>query len=229
MAWIPLGGKSRRYRNTQTGEELSRRQYDQRIRGQVSYAKKAEQSKLENLEKALARPARGRRKAATTAEVELRVEGYREYQRQEYEKKIERAAKSLARKARPKKIRPQLLKSGRRAERVNFTSPEELSDLIKQANTVKAPNGKRLITSIGIGLVGVDSRTGNKIGATLINMQSPRVKLSWDDLLELTDDYIKEKGYFIFSHWFMHLHFNYEYAEYRYQQKLKKNLPSNVR
>lgn len=28
--WVPLGGKSRRYRNEQTGETISRRQYDER-------------------------------------------------------------------------------------------------------------------------------------------------------------------------------------------------------
>ncbi len=61
--WKSLGGKTRRFINTKTGEVLSRRQYEQKIlgRGASFFEKKAQASKLANEKLAAARPARGRK------------------------------------------------------------------------------------------------------------------------------------------------------------------------
>ena len=61
--WKPLGGKSRKFRNLSTGEEISRRQFDRRYGslskgGFTSYEKKAKATPAEIRK---ARPARGRR------------------------------------------------------------------------------------------------------------------------------------------------------------------------
>jgi len=64
--WEPLGGSSRRYRNTLTGEIISRRQYDKRFgnlarQGYASYEAKAKAAKSSTPVQAARRPARGRR------------------------------------------------------------------------------------------------------------------------------------------------------------------------
>lgn len=63
--WKSLGGSTRQFVNTETGERLSRRQYDKQFgalakAGQRSYESKAKANRLANPELAKARPARGR-------------------------------------------------------------------------------------------------------------------------------------------------------------------------
>jgi len=64
--WVPLGGSSRQYRNTITGEVISRRQYDKLYgtlgrQGFTSYEAKAKAAKQRAPVQAAMRPARGRR------------------------------------------------------------------------------------------------------------------------------------------------------------------------
>lgn len=228
MAFIPLGGKSRRYLDTETGKELSRRQYQNSVKG-ISFEAKAKANKAADLGKALARPARGRTKASTQTEIENRLEAARI---QATTKNYNRLANKAAREAKSvkvKTIRPQLLKTGHRAERIPFSTYAQYEALLKQANTVKAPNGKRLITSYGMGIVGYDERTGKELTATLITLQSPRVKMSEEEFDEETENFIESHSYFIYSHHYLHLHFDTEYAESRLKKARAKNIPKEYR
>jgi len=228
VTWKSLGGKSRNYLNTETGEIISRRQYDKRIKG-IKYEEKAKKNKAENLKAAVARPARGRQKAKTEYEIEQRLKALEEKAEQERIKKLNLAASRKAKKFRVKKIRPQLLKAGHRAVRIPFKTHDEFADLRKQMLSQKLPNGRRLISSYGLGITGIDERTGKELDAFLISLQSPNVNITETELYEITDEFIGARLYFIFSHYFLHLHFDREYAESKYKKSLRKNLPSNLR
>lgn len=228
MAYIYLGGKTRRYLNTETGEEISRRQFDKLTKG-VNYEKKAKANKIANLEEALARPARGRTKAVTTTEKKTRVESFQKKEEIKRTTRLEKLAAQKASKAKPKKIRPQLLKTGHYAERIKFTSWQEFEDLRRQMQSQIAPNGKRLITAYGIGIVGYDERTGQQLGATILPMRTPNTKLTENQLQDITDDFLENHTYFIFSYYFLHLRFNYEYAQNRLKKANKKNLPKRAK
>lgn len=238
MSFKPLGGKSRQFLNTETGEIISRRQYD-KIRG-IQYEAKAAANKKANLAEALARPARGRKKAESKAEAELRAEAARIRQQIEEEekqkKKLLRAASSRAHKVKPKKIRKAMLKAGHRAERVSFTEYEEYVDYIAQMKSNVLPNGRRLVSSYAIGMVGYDERDEKELGAMLTGLQSPSVKLTEEELRDLSDDFIISRPYFVFSHYFLHLHFDKPYAEGKYQKlkekearEKRKNIPKQYR
>ena len=218
-AWRPLGGKSRNYYNPESGKVLSGRQFD-KLRG-INYEKKAEANKQANIVEALARPAKGRKKAKTQQEKELAVQNYLAKQ----------SAKSAS-KAKPKKIRPQLLKAGHRAERVSFTTWEQFEDLRQQMLDVKSPAraGFRLITSYAIGVTGFDSRDAGRkeIGAHLTGLQSPRDPVSEEELAGMLEDFIYEHSYFVFSHFFLHLHFDKPYAEGKFAELEKKKAKKNA-
>lgn len=209
----PLGGKTRRYQNIKTGETISRWAYD-KLRG-IDRRAEAAKAKQENLAKALARPARGRAKATTKQEIEQRVQT--EIQRQELKQttRLERLALQRSRRIKQKVIRPQLLKTGHRAARISIVDYAGYLRALEQMQTQKLRNGKRLISWYSIGIVGIDERTGREIAATLITAQSPTRKLSEAEFSDMTYDFLFTKSYFIFSHYFIHLHFNNEYAEYR--------------
>lgn len=224
MAFKPLGGKTRRYLNTETGETISRRQFF-KLQSGISFEEKSKRNKAADLKAALARPAHGRTKAHSEREAELRLEAAQEQAEQKRVGRINKSAKAAGSHIKVKKIRPQLLKTGHRAARIPFKTWEEFQDLRKQMQVQKLPNGRRLISSYGLGIVGYDERTGNQIAATLVTLQSPSVNITEEELEELTDDFIAEHSYFIFSHYFLHLHFDIEYAETRAKKARIKNIP----
>lgn len=238
MAFKPLGGKSRQFLNTETGEILSRRQYD-KLRG-ILYEAKAEANKRADLAASLARPAKGRKKAESRAEAELRAEAEkirRQIEEEEKQKKkLLRAATSRAHKAKPKVIRKAMLKAGHRAERVDFTQYEQYENYIKQMRETKLANGRRLVSSYAIGIVGYDERDEKELGATLNGLMLPNVVFTEYELRELSDDFILSRPYFVFSHYFLHLHFDKAYAEAKFQKKAEKeareklkNIPQEYR
>lgn len=228
MAYKSLGGKTRRYVNTETGETISRRQF-QNLQTGVSFEEKAKRNKAADLRKALARPARGRTKAQSNQEIEMRLEAAEQQAEQHRVSRINRAAKAAGQRVKVKKIRPQLLKTGHRAARIPFETWDEFQDLRKQMLSQKLPNGRRLISSYGLGIVGYDERTGQQIAATLVRLQSPSIDISEDELEAMSDDFIMEHPYFIFSHFFLHLHFDINYAESRAKKSREKNIPREHR
>lgn len=238
MAFKPLGGKSRQFINTETGEIISRRQYD-KLRG-ILYEAKAEANRRADLAASLARPAKGRKKAESRAEAEMRAEAEKIRRQIEEEgrqkKKLLRAASSRAHKVKPKKIRPQLLKAGHRAERVSFMTYEEYAEYIKQLRGTNLPNGRRLVSSYAIGMVGYDERDEKELGAMLTGLMLPNVFFTEYELRELSDDFILSRPYFVFSHYFLHLHFDKAYAEAKFRKKAekearekRKNIPKEYR
>lgn len=220
--WKYLGGKSRRYENIATGATISRREYD-KMRG-IIYEQKAAENKAKDLVKALSRPAPGRVKAAGQVEAEIRAEAFKEKQVQKNLRVVERKAAQQNKRIRVKKIRPQLLKSGTRATRIPFTTYEEYLDLRKQMLEQKLPNGKRLVSWYSIGIHGIDERDGRDIDATIFKVMSPSYKIERDEFEAETDDFILERLYFIFSHYWIHLHYDAEYAESRMKKARLKNL-----
>lgn len=211
MAFVKVRGKPR-YLNTITGEEISRRQYIKLQKG-MSPEKLAERERRRDIDKALARPARGRTKTNNADVIKTRRTEYERQLQEKNLKAVKRAAKSSAKKIRLKKIRKQLLKAGKRAARIPFQSYGDYLDLRKQANEIKLSSGRRLITSMGIGIVGRDERTGDEMAATIFPMHSPRVLYDEEHFYGEVNAFLDDHSYFIFSHFFLHLHFDTYYAE----------------
>ena len=224
MPWVPLGGKSRQYKNTETGEILSRRQYDKMV-GRIlgSYEKKAQANKAANLEAAVSRPARGRTKAITEFEVKERVKTEEKRIQLKLETAAQKKAIKAARQIRTKSIRPQLLKTGHRAERISFLDYDEYLNYQEQMKNARVA-GMPLITAYGIGLVGFDIRDGKLLTATLWPMMTTRTLIDEEEFFEATNDFQETRSYFEFTHYFLHLHFNREYAESRLKKSKLKNL-----
>lgn len=227
MAWISLGGKSRQFKNTETGEILSRRQYDKLV-GRIvgSYEKKAKENKLKNLEEALARPAPGRTKAVTEKEKELRAEIEKERLQIKAETAIEKKAKKKANATKIRKIRPQLLETGKKARRIPFLTYEQYENYVEQMRNQRMSNGRRLIYSYGIGIYGYRTEDGETelTGATLTPQMTPSVLLSKEKFTELSEDFLLSKSYFTFISYYLHLHFDDEYSANRLKQSNLKNL-----
>ncbi len=77
--FVPLGGKSRNYKNTKTGEIISRRQYDKQYgslakTGFKTYEDKARAAKIIDERRQLLRPARGRKALSIVGKTPTEVE-----------------------------------------------------------------------------------------------------------------------------------------------------------
>lgn len=230
MAFKSLGGSARNYLDTETGEIISRWEYHKRIAGKT-FRQEAKERKQKDLKAVLAKPARGRKKAASDFEAEIRLQAAQDKADKERELRLVKAAQKANKKIRLKKIRPQLLVSGRRAARIPFSDYADFVELNKQMNEVKLPNGRRLIESYAIGVSGFDERVmpPSQIDATLFTLQSPRVKITKADLDLALEDFLSEKTYFVFSHFWIHLHFDKAYAEKRAKEKQMRNIPKQYR
>lgn len=100
--WKPLGGSSRNYVNLETGEILSRRQFDRRYGSLAkanftSYEKKAQANKKLDIELQKSRPARGRQSTIF------------EYKEKKFQDTLKNSTKNL----RPKKYKSKNYKSSR--------------------------------------------------------------------------------------------------------------------
>lgn len=240
MTFKPVGGKSRNYINTETGEIISRRQYD-KLRG-IFYEAKAKANREADITAALARPAKGRKKAQSDFEKQIRVEAEKirlqQVEEEKAKKKLLKAVGSANRKVKPKKIRKELLKAGHRAERLRFSTYDELKNYVAQIKSNVLPNGRRLVSSYAIGIMGYDEREDppREIGAHLTSLQGPSVLPTESELREMTDDFLQSRSYFVFTHYFIHLHFDKQYAEEKFKKKeakkaaeLRKNIPAEYR
>ena len=162
--WVRLGGKSQRYKNRKTGEEISRRQYD-KLKSPLSYEARAKHNKLLNPGEQLLRPARGRKsyrrapewQRAEILEQRKAQKAAREKEREakKQTRKIERDTKRLEnKKIRVRSVKKHLIPKGRIAWRIPFKS---YSDLIKLINDARATG---VIFAYGLGMIGVDTRIG---------------------------------------------------------------------
>lgn len=222
-----IAGGAERVR-TPTGAEISDRAYKKIARevsgltpinekGQkiVSNEALAKFNRQVNPTESIARPARGR-KSLRKADEALKAEAARS--RLELEAAKKRAAKELqaqrdvARKverAKRKKVRTRRVsaqgftkdkRSGerRRAAQYDFTSFDELEELYEQAK------GSYGIKFWGVGIRGVDERSGKHLDAWLYGLMDFSYEPDEEQLEDETVDFLERKPYFIFTSWYVH-------------------------
>jgi len=209
-------GRTERFIDTRSGAEVSRRQRDKAIRaaktGRLESQEKFVQfNRATELEKSLARPARGRKSARKLApEIQADVVKARkelEEQRKEaaenerlqraLERNIER---SKGKRVHVKKLTSRLLKAGRKAARIQFN---DYKDYEKLYNEFKALGNKAIFYGIGIEGIG---RENKHIGATLFRLRN--YKIEENEFYEEAEDFIEQRPYFIFTNFWMHVAFS---------------------
>ena len=203
MPWISLGGTSRRYRNTDTGNEISRTQYDKlygRLVGQ-GFSSKEHQAKVNrerDIAKALARPARGRRSLLRASEAERQARVI-EYQLEQQEKLQRKGMRKSARAA------AYSLPKGKRG--IRFSLPFDLEEIWKALEKGLSTPG---IIGAGVGVEGYSTADNTPIAFTaygaflLSDFKEYRQRLQ-DRITLSISNLIQEKSYFIpngFFVWF---------------------------
>ena len=141
--YIPLGGKSRNFKNIKTGEIISRRQYDKKFgslakTGFKTYEDKARAAKIIDERKQLLRPARGRKSfkiaGKTPSEIEHEI--------------VERKIKNNIKHIPEPNIKNVKLARGKKSSTVRCDwSFEEIKKVISQIN--KMPESKMWAYLIG--------------------------------------------------------------------------------
>ena len=228
--WVRLSGAARNYQNTETGEVLSRRQYDQRFgrlakAGIKSNEEQASKNREQNLEAQLARPARGRESVRKYGEETQRaiIEGRKQFAKQKQEteamqKKI-RAMKARANRA-PKKVSDRLLQAGRIGKRFDVPlNYEAIRDVIESAK------GSHVV-AYGVGLNGIDSRTGAEISywyrrSRFGGMMDIGTSFTHADYAAMMEQ-ANEKGYFVPVSAFVHLAFDKDYAAHKKEKAVRQ-------
>lgn len=230
MAWVRIPGDSkRRYRNTETGETISRRQYDEKYgrlakQGLKSNEAQAAKNRKENAKEQLARPARGRRKLDVTEPEQREAILEQRLQLREQKEQTERVQKkirSIKNKAsRTPAINDRLLKPGTISKRVAVPfSFEGYRDAVEEAR------GSH-IAMYGVGVIGVHEITGAQLE---IWVQLSRFKAMRDISMPFTGsdwqkvlDAVAEKSYFIPVAGFVHFAFSTAYAKKRKEISVRK-------
>lgn len=143
MAWIKLPGKASRYKQTDTGEEISRRQFDKlygrlAAQGFTSNEKQAKHNRERDLDRYLSRSARGRTSLVRKSEIE-RQAALLERRLEYYDKQTKKRPPSM--------IRDSFLKKGRMGER--FSIPYDLEAL---RNWLDAAAANPNIIGAGVGI-----------------------------------------------------------------------------
>lgn len=214
-----LGGTARRYLNTATGEILSRRKYDETVRGRMSYEAIAKANKEKDELAQLARPARKRssiQKLAPEIKAEIakaRQEDKRAREKLEKQLKEELKLNRLIERKKNKKVRtpkfsPRLLRPGTLSRRIPFSEYSQLVELFNGAKKSKVVFGYM------VGIAGVDSRTGKELDAMLMPaLRGLDRVISEGDFDDSVEIFLNEKLYFIPLHFFVHFSFTREYAK----------------
>lgn len=226
--WKLLPGAKRAV-NIETGENISRRQYDKIRRGtDLSNEKLAQLNRVTNPQLSELRPARGRKSAlkASPTEQALIAEARQEdrQRRKELaaeEKKRKADERELARRLnRPKrklrKVTAGLLKPGHKAARIPFDTYEEYLQLFDQAKR----GGK--VIFYGLGVQGHHENTGAELDITVFTMRTLDRPVSEDDFDGAMFDVLENYAYFVFENYWMHLAFKREVYEARAKFKKEK-------
>lgn len=223
-----LPGGAEKVLNTLTGETISDRQYKKlsrqasgltplNERGEkiISNEALAKFNKTISPQSAISRPARGRtslRKAdrlvaeeAARARLELEAAKKREHRDRVDQSKIARRIEAAKKKkVKARKVSAQGFtkdkRTGqrRRAAQYDFTSFDELEELHEQASEIRA------IKYWGVGIRGVDERSGKHLDAWLFGLNSMGIEPDEDELEEETADFLEQKPYFLFLSWYVH-------------------------
>ncbi len=213
--WQSMGGKSRRYVNVKTGEEISRWAYH-KLKTGADYRVEAKAAKAESARSYL-RPARGRKsalkadKAIQEAILQARLEKAEAKAEQKINDKISRAK---AKKYKRKVVRKQLLKPGRIGARISFNDYAEYKQSIKEAKS----SGVVEAYSLGAHLMRDDNgQVRDAIFMSLTDINDPPLSEEEFDL-ELNgflDGYVYQMEVLGF---FMHIAFKKSYASDKAQK-----------
>lgn len=226
--FFPLRNKTRQYQNKETGEVISRWAYQKIQKGGIDPRLNAKLNRITNPELSASLPARGRKsilklpenERAVIAKARIEDRAQREAIAKELKetKKLERIFKrETNKKVHRKKVRPQLLKTGSKGARISLNNyGDYLVAFNEGKNATVMVKGKReeLLIAYGLGMVGLDG-DGKKIGFTVFTMRAFDSPLSEEDFYGAMGDELSERAYFTFSHYFMHLAFNINYARDR--------------
>lgn len=222
-------GKSERFVNAQTGESISRRQYD-KVRREAETGIKYSNESLSKENKRLqpivaaSRPARNKtslkqlsqqtREDIARARIEKEAADKKAHDERVAQKKLERLTQQrLAKKVKPKKLNGRILRPGALGARVDFNDYEEYLALFEQGH-----KDRKKFFSYSLGVVGIDARDGYEKTPILsafkrLDFDQP---ISEDDFIAETEDFVESKAsYFLFRNWFMHVSFGTVYANTR--------------
>lgn len=211
-----LGGKSRRYLDTETGATISRRTYQKLSEG-LSFEEKAATNFARDAKAAILRPAKGRqsqRKAVGLERemvAEMRLEERERITRaktlEKETRKIERTIqRKINRKVKQKKVTKQLLKAGSYGARISFVDYEGYLKAQREAVATG------VIIAYSLGLVGVDENTGQDRGITVFPLRFVTDVIDRDTFDEEMTAAIERYSYFMVSHYFMHLAYKKDFA-----------------
>lgn len=233
MALLPgfkgLGGTAKRVLDLSTGKELSRREYAEKVKrqGLLSNEQLAKLNRDTQPEKQILRPTKGRKSAQKLKEDDAKLEAQKrlleaaKQKRREAELKEQRAtAKKIEAKKRkvikPKKITARLLEPGKQGRRIPFNTYDDYLQMFTDAKATKK------IFAYGLGVEGIDSRSGKIVTATIFTMRGFGRPISEDDFNDAMEEFLTERLYFVFTNYFIHLAFSVEYARQKAARKTPK-------
>ncbi len=195
MAWIRLPGSANRYRNTDSGTEISRRQYDKlygRLAGNgfTSYERQAKANREKDIEEALARPARARRSLVR-------------YPKQSPERQarvVNARAAALERKHKhgiPNRVSNNMLPKKQRG--IRFSLPFDYKVL---EDWLRAASKNPAIIGFGVGIEGINTATNQPMqfttyGAVLLSDYESNPERLMERIEVATDTRIEEISYLV--------------------------------
>lgn len=209
-------GRSERFINLITGQEVSRRTRDAAVRG-ISNERLAIANKISNEAEQLARPARGRTSAkklapAIKADVvkarkevkEAKVKkAAAEKEQRGIERKIERAK---TKKVKTPKISRRLLKPGKISRTIDFDDPVKLDGILEEVR--KVPE----IFAYYLGFDAVHEKSGRRVDITLFTREEKDMVITSEQFAKAVDDYLNGHRYLIISSYWIRLVFYEKYA-----------------
>lgn len=208
--------KGTSYINAETGQVLSRRQYDKLRRGDgLSNEMISKLNKASDLEAALSRPARGRKSLAKLSDAErqfiaeARVEDFQRKAEIKAEKqakgKLSRAIqRKVGKRVKRRRITYQMLNPGSKGARTYFNGYKEYLELFYEGKN------SGLVFSYGLGMVGVDSReeyNARDLAVTVFTMHAFDRPIPEERFNREFEAAILERSYFEFANYFMHVAF----------------------
>jgi len=213
-------GPARQYRNTDTGEIISRRKYLEQKRG-VSNEMFAKMNAVTNPELAALRPARGRKSALKLSKTEQELiaqarleDKLRQREIREEAKKKREIEKLLKKRGTKKQIKRRritgaLLQPGRMGRRIPFETYDDYVEMFKEAKA----GGK--VKFYGLGMQGYHENTGQELDITVFTMRTLTRPIPEDEFFAVMEEALEERLYFVFTNYWMHLAFSKEYAAQR--------------
>lgn len=214
-----LGGSSKRVLDTRTGETLSRRQYAQRVKRSslLTNEQLAKINKKSDPKSQILRPTKGRTSAlklapaisedVANARIEEQERISREKSREKQQKKVDHKIElAKGKRVKVKKITARLLEPGKLGRRLGFNDYDDYLSLFKQAKATKK------IFAYGMGVEGVDARSGLIVTPTLWTLRSFDKPISEREFDEKVTDFLTSRSYIVFTNFWMHLAFNIAFA-----------------